>query len=55
MADGSLVMSDGVMTDAASDVAEVVAALELGPVDVVGHSMGGFVAGFFGTDPGASL
>ncbi|HEX6597644.1 MAG TPA: alpha/beta hydrolase [Acidimicrobiales bacterium] len=32
----------------ASDVAAVVRALDLGPVDVVGHSMGGFVAGFYG-------
>ena len=38
------------LTDVASDVAEVVAALELGPVDMVGHSMDGFVAGFFATD-----
>jgi pimeloyl-ACP methyl ester carboxylesterase len=30
--------------------------LELGPVDVVGHSMGSFVAGFYGTDhPGARI
>jgi pimeloyl-ACP methyl ester carboxylesterase len=37
------------LTDAADDVAAVVRALDLGSVDVVGHSMGGFVAGFFGT------
>jgi pimeloyl-ACP methyl ester carboxylesterase len=37
------------LTDAATDVAEVVDALGLGPVDVVGHSMGGFVAGFYGS------
>lgn len=37
------------LTDAASDVAAVVEALELGPVDLVGHSMGGFVAGWFAT------
>ncbi len=38
------------LVDVATDVAEVVAALELGPVDVVGHSLGGFVAGYYGTD-----
>jgi pimeloyl-ACP methyl ester carboxylesterase len=37
------------LTDAASDVAAVVDALRLGTVDVVGHSMGGFVGGFFGS------
>lgn len=37
------------LTDAARDIADVVEALGLGPVDVVGHSMGGFVAGFYGT------
>jgi pimeloyl-ACP methyl ester carboxylesterase len=37
------------LTDAAADVAVVVDALGLGPVDVVGHSMGGFVAGFYGS------
>jgi pimeloyl-ACP methyl ester carboxylesterase len=37
------------LTDAASDIAAVVDALDLGPVDVVGHSMGGFVGGFYGT------
>jgi pimeloyl-ACP methyl ester carboxylesterase len=37
------------LTDAAADVAAVVEQLELGPVDVVGHSMGGFVGGFYGT------
>jgi pimeloyl-ACP methyl ester carboxylesterase len=37
------------LVDAAEDVATVVAVLELGPVDVVGHSMGGFVAGFYAT------
>jgi len=37
------------LRDAATDVAAVVAARELGPVDVVGHSMGGFVAGWFAT------
>ena len=37
------------LSDAASDVAAVVRALDLGPVDVVGHSMGGFVAGFYGS------
>jgi pimeloyl-ACP methyl ester carboxylesterase len=35
------------LIDAATDVATVVDALGLGPVDVVGHSMGGFVAGFY--------
>ena len=38
------------LIDAASDVATVVDRLELGPVDVVGHSMGGFVAGFYATE-----
>lgn len=38
------------LRDAATDVGAVVAALELGPVDVVGHSMGGFVAGWFATE-----
>jgi pimeloyl-ACP methyl ester carboxylesterase len=37
------------LTDAASDIAAVVAALDLGPIDVVGHSMGGFVGGYYGT------
>lgn len=35
------------LTDAASDVAAVAAALDLGPVDVVGHYLGGFVGGWF--------
>lgn len=35
------------LVDMAADVHSVVRALELGPVDVVGHSMGGFVAGFY--------
>lgn len=38
------------LEDAAADIAAVVAALGLGAVDLVGHSMGGFVAGFYGTD-----
>jgi pimeloyl-ACP methyl ester carboxylesterase len=38
------------LEDAASDIAAVVAELGLGSVDLVGHSMGGFVAGFYGTD-----
>jgi pimeloyl-ACP methyl ester carboxylesterase len=38
------------LRDAAGDVACVVAALGLGPVDVIGHSMGGFVGGWFATD-----
>jgi pimeloyl-ACP methyl ester carboxylesterase len=38
------------LVEAASDVAAVVEQLELGAVDVVGHSMGGFLAGFFATD-----
>lgn len=33
--------------DAARDVHTVVSSLRLGPVDVVGHSMGGFVGGFY--------
>jgi pimeloyl-ACP methyl ester carboxylesterase len=37
------------LEDAASDIAALVEALDLGPVDVVGHSMGGFVGGFYGT------
>jgi len=37
------------LVDAAEDVATVVSALQLGAVDVVGHSMGGFVGGFFAT------
>ncbi|MGY1780654.1 alpha/beta fold hydrolase [Geodermatophilus sp. SYSU D01036] len=37
------------LTDAAGDVATVVEQLGMGPADVVGHSMGGFVAGFYGT------
>ena len=38
------------LVDVAEDVAEVATALDLGPIDVVGHSMGGFVAGFYGTE-----
>ena len=41
------------LRDAASDVAAVVTALELGPVDLVGHSMGGFVAGWYATEHAA--
>jgi pimeloyl-ACP methyl ester carboxylesterase len=42
--------------DAARDVDTVVTGLGLGDVDVVGHSMGGFVGGFYATDhPGARL
>ena len=37
------------LTDAAGDVGLVVEELRMGPVDVVGHSLGGFVAGFYGT------
>lgn len=37
------------LTDAAYDLDAVVDHLDLGPVDVLGHSMGGFLAGFFGT------
>jgi pimeloyl-ACP methyl ester carboxylesterase len=37
------------LTDAAGDVRLVVEELQMGPVDVVGHSMGGFVAGLYGT------
>lgn len=37
------------LRDAAADVAVVVSALDLGPVDVIGHSMGGFVGGWFAT------
>ncbi len=37
------------LEDAAEDVDAVVEHLELGPVDVVGHSMGGFVAGWYGS------
>lgn len=36
------------LTDAAADLDAVVDHLNLGEVDVVGHSMGGFVAGFYG-------
>jgi pimeloyl-ACP methyl ester carboxylesterase len=36
--------------DAAADVDLVVRRLGFGPVDVVGHSMGGFVGGFYATD-----
>ena len=35
------------LTDAAEDVAAVVSDLGLDGVDVVGHSMGGFLAGFY--------
>lgn len=35
------------LVDVADDVQEIVDALGLGVVDVVGHSMGGFVAGFY--------
>jgi pimeloyl-ACP methyl ester carboxylesterase len=38
------------LEDAASDIAAVVDHLELGSIDLIGHSMGGFVAGFYGTD-----
>lgn len=37
------------LTDVADDVQEVTDALGLGAIDVVGHSMGGFVAGFYAT------
>lgn len=37
------------MTVAAADLDAVVDQLGLGPVDVLGHSLGGFVAGFYGT------
>jgi pimeloyl-ACP methyl ester carboxylesterase len=44
------------LADAAGDVAAVIDALRLGPVDVVGHSLGGFVAGFYGSFyPGARI
>jgi len=44
------------LVDAAADVATVVDALGLGAVDVVGHSMGGFVAGFYATaHPGGRI
>lgn len=39
------------LTDAAIDIATVASPLDLGPVDVVGNSLGGFVAGFYGGDP----
>jgi pimeloyl-ACP methyl ester carboxylesterase len=38
------------LRDAAGDVEVLVDELGLGAVDVVGHSMGGFVAGWFGTN-----
>ena len=38
------------LTDAAIDIATVARSLDLGAVDVVGHSLGGFVAGFYGGD-----
>ncbi|TIC79670.1 alpha/beta hydrolase [Nocardioides sp. GY 10113] len=37
------------LTEAAEDLDAVVDHLALGPVDVLGHSMGGFVGGFYGT------
>jgi pimeloyl-ACP methyl ester carboxylesterase len=37
------------LNDAAADLDAVVEHLDLGPVDVVGHSLGGFVAGFYGS------
>jgi len=44
------------LVDAAADVADVAHCLDLGPVDVVGHSLGGFVAGFYGSaHPGARV
>ncbi len=36
--------------DAVGDVESLVESLELTPVDIVGHSMGGFVAGFYATE-----
>jgi pimeloyl-ACP methyl ester carboxylesterase len=33
--------------DAIRDVESIVTQLRLGPVDIIGHSMGGFVAGFY--------
>lgn len=36
-------------SDAVGDIECLAAALELGPLDIVGHSMGGFVGGFYAT------
>jgi pimeloyl-ACP methyl ester carboxylesterase len=36
--------------DAAADIDALATGLDLGPLDIVGHSMGGFVAGFYATD-----
>lgn len=38
------------LRDAARDVAALAEHLDLGPVDVVGHSLGGFVGAWYGTD-----
>lgn len=38
------------LVDVSVDVEELAGSLDLGPVDVVGHSLGGFVAGFYGTE-----
>jgi pimeloyl-ACP methyl ester carboxylesterase len=37
------------LEEAAADVEAVATGLQLGPVDVLGHSLGGFIAGFYGS------
>lgn len=42
------------LRDAGRDVAALAEHLDLGPVDVVGHSLGGFVGAWYGTDEPAA-
>lgn len=37
------------LEEAAADIASVARGLDLGPVDVLGHSLGGFLAGYYGS------
>ncbi|RYP82968.1 alpha/beta fold hydrolase [Nocardioides guangzhouensis] len=43
------------LEDAAADIAAVAKGLGLGPVDVLGHSLGGFLAGYHGSVHGGRV